>query len=52
MIIKIKGREILCDKRSQLGYENSRSCVLLYVTDAATFNEDHSKIMKSVGATA
>ena len=51
MIIKMKGRKSMCGKRSQIGYENSRSGVLLYVKDAATLNEDHSKINKRLGTT-
>ena len=51
MTIKIKGSEVTYGKRSQVGYEDSRSCVLLYAKDTATFNEGHTEMSKSLGKT-
>lgn len=49
--MKMNGSDVMYDKRSQIDYEDSRSCALLYAKDTATFNEGHSEMNKSLGKT-
>lgn len=45
----MNGIDVMYDKRSQTDYEDSRSSVLFYTKDTATFNEDHSETTENVG---
>lgn len=40
---------MLCIIKSQIDYDDLRSCVLLYTRDIAPFNEGHRDISKSLG---
>lgn len=43
--------EVMYDKRNQVGYEDSRSCVLVFNKAVATFNEVSSQMHKSSSKT-